>query len=112
MKEKCYTCEQGNLARKLVEPKLYGIIIGKFKAKFCDRCGEIFYDKETFDKITELTKKKGLLGLQAKTKIGQSGSTLNIRLPKKIIDFLDLKKGSEVELLPEGKDKLVVSIKS
>jgi|SRR3989344_2790909 len=112
MKEKCYICEKGNLMNKIVDYKLYGVDLGKFKAEACDKCGEIFYDEETSKKMTEISKKKGLWGLQSKTKIGQSGSTLDIRLPKKIIDFLDLKKGSEVELSPEGKDRLVVSIKS
>jgi antitoxin component of MazEF toxin-antitoxin module len=61
-------------------------------------------------KMTEIAKSKGIWGLQTKTKIGQAGTTLDIRLPKKIIDFLNLKKGKEVEVYPEGKDKLVISI--
>ena len=60
--------------------------------------------------MTEIAKEKGLWGLQAKTKIGRAGTTLDIRLPKRIIKFLDLKKGKEVEIYPEGKNKLVVSI--
>ena len=60
--------------------------------------------------MSEIAKKKGLWGLQTKPKIGQAGTTLDIRLPKKIIEFLDLKKGKEIEMYPEGKNRLVISV--
>nr|MCK4930003.1 YgiT-type zinc finger protein [Nanoarchaeota archaeon] len=110
MKKKCYICEKGSLTKKKVDYKLYGISIGKFEAEICDKCGETFFDEDVSRKMTEIAKKKGLWGLQAKTKIGQSGTTLDIRLPKRIITFLNLKKGKEVEVYPEGKNKLVISI--
>ena len=110
MKEKCYLCENGILTKKRVEYKLYGVDIGKFNAEVCEKCGEVFFDEETSKKMTETAKKKGLWGLQTKTKIGQAGTTLDIRLPKRIIDFLNLKKGKEVEIYPEGKNRLVISI--
>ncbi len=107
---KCYICEEGNLTKKKVDYELYGVNIGKFDAEVCGKCGEIFFDEETSKKMTAVAKKKGLWGLQAKTKIGQSGTTLDIRLPKRIIDFLELRKGKEVEIQPEGKHKLIISI--
>ena len=110
MKEKCYICEKGNLTKKRVDYDLYGVNIGKFNAEICDRCGEIFFDENASKKMTEIAKSKGLWGLQTKTKIGQSGTTLDVRLPKRIIEFLNLKKGKEVEIYPEGKNKLVISI--
>ena len=110
MAEKCYICEKGKLLKKKVDYKLYGVSIGKFNAEVCSLCGEIFFDENTSKKMTETAKEKGLWGLQTKTKIGQAGTTLDIRLPKKIIDFLNLKKGKEVEIYPEGKDRLVISI--
>ena len=109
MAEKCYICEKGNLLKRKVDYKLYGVSIGEFDAEVCDKCSETFFEEEVSKKMTEIAKRKGLWGLQTKTKIGQSGTTLDIRLPKKIIDFLNLKKGKEVEVYPEGKDKLVIS---
>ena len=88
MKEKCYSCEKGILKKKKVDYTLYDIHIGKFDAEVCDKCGEVFFSEEVSRKITEATKAKGLWGLGAKTKIGQAGSTLDIRLTKKIINFL------------------------
>ncbi len=110
MTEKCYICEKGNLTKRKVDYKLYGISIGKFYAEVCNNCGETFFDEDVSKKMTEIAKRKGLWGLHTKTKIGQSGTTLDIRLPKKIIDFLNLKKGKEIEVYPEGKDKLIISI--
>ena len=71
---------------------------------------KFFLDEETSKKITLATKAKGLWGLGATTKVGQAGSTLDIRLPKKIIEFLKLKKGKEVMVYPENKNRLVVEI--
>ena len=108
MKEKCYICEIGNLERRRVEYKFYGVELGMFNAEVCNHCGEIFFDENVSKQITTIAKKKGLWGLQTKTKIGQSETTLDIRLPKRIIDYLKLKKGEEVEIYPEGKDKLII----
>lgn len=110
MEEKCYICEKGHLTKKKVDYSLYGVNIGKFNAEVCNKCGEIFFDEDTSKKMTEVAKKKGLWGLQTKTKVGQAGTTLDIRLPKRIIEFLNLKKGKEVEIYPEGKNRLVISI--
>lgn len=110
MGEKCYICGKGYLTKKVVNYNLYGVGIGKFNAEVCDKCGETFFDEDTSKKMTEAAKKKGLWGLQTKTKIGQSGTTLDVRLPKRIIEFLNLKKGKEVEIYPEGKNRLVISI--
>lgn len=103
-------CEKGNLTKKQVEYKLYGVSIGKFDAEVCDKCGETFFDEDVSRKMTKIAKEKGLWGLQARTKIGQAGTTLDVRLPKKIIDFLNLKKGEEVTIYPEDKNKIIISI--
>lgn len=107
---KCYLCEKGVLRVREVPYAVYGEPVGKFKAEVCEVCGETFFDEGTSRKITAATKQKGLFGLGAKTKIGQAGSTLDVRLPKKIIDFLGLTKGVEVTVYPETKKKLVIEI--
>lgn len=89
---------------------LYGEMIGTFEAEVCTECGETFFSEGTSEKITEATKAKGLWGLGAQTKIGQAGNTLDIRLPKKIIDFLKLKKGEEVTIYPETKKRIIVEL--
>lgn len=106
---KCYLCEKGGLKEKKIDYELYGVLLGRFNAEVCNACGETFFDEKVSKKMTELAKEKGLWGLHATTKIGQAGSTLDIRLPKKIINFLNLKKGKEVTIYPEGKNKMVIT---
>lgn len=107
---KCYLCEKGHLQVKEVPYQVYGQKIGNFGAEVCDKCGETFFNEETSRKIAKKTKEKGLWGLGARTRIGQSGNTLDIRLPKKIIDFMDLKRGEEVTIYPESKKKIIIEL--
>lgn len=108
-KDTCWECNI-KMIKKKVDYSLYGIHIGKFPALVCPKCGETYFSEEISKKITEITKNKGLWGLGAKTKIGQAGSTLDIRLNKKIIDFMKLKKGKEVNIYPESNNKLVIEV--
>ncbi|MBI5066097.1 hypothetical protein HZA97_07715 [Candidatus Woesearchaeota archaeon] len=105
----CWDCGK-KMIKKNVEYSLYGILIGKFPALVCDNCKETLFSEETSKKITQLVKEKGLWGLQAKTKVGQAGKTLDIRLPKKIIDFVKFKKGTEVTITPESQNKIVITV--
>ncbi len=107
---KCYLCEKGNLEKEKVPYDLLGEKIGMFDAEVCSSCGEIFFDEETSRKITAATKAKGLWGIGSRTKIGQAGSTLDIRLPKRIIDLLGLKKGEDVTIYPESKRRLIIEL--
>jgi len=109
MKEEdyCWECN-GRLKDKNVDYFLYGVKIGNFPAKVCEKCNDTYFSEEISRKMTQLTKQKGLWGLQAKTKVGKVGTTLDIRLPKRIINFLSLKKGEEVTIFPESKNKLII----
>jgi YgiT-type zinc finger domain-containing protein len=107
---KCYECEKGELIRKNVEYKKYGIAIGTYPAEVCTKCGEIFFDSDAVGKIEEKVKKMGLFGLRNKTKVGTSGNALDIKLYKKLIDFLNLQKGQTVEIEPINKNKFEVNL--
>ncbi len=104
----CWECNE-RMKDKEVDYFLHGVKIGAFPAKVCEKCNETYFSEEISKKITQIAKQKGLWGLQAKTKVGKVGTALDIRLPKKIIDFLKLKKGEEVTIYPESKNKLVIS---
>ena len=107
--ETCWECEK-KMIKKNVAYSLYGKVIGTFPALVCESCKESFFSEETSKKITQLLKEKKLWGLQAKTKIGQAGKTLDIRFPKKIIEFTNLKKGTEVTITPESPNKIVITL--
>ncbi|OGI64474.1 hypothetical protein A2642_01765 [Candidatus Nomurabacteria bacterium RIFCSPHIGHO2_01_FULL_39_10] len=107
---KCYMCEQGMLKKEKVPYTLLGELIGHFEAEVCTQCKEVFFSEEISKKITEVTKAKGLWGISARTKIGEAGNTLDVRLPKRIIELMDLEKGTEVLVYPVSKKKLIVEI--
>ncbi len=104
----CYVCEKGELEKKKVEVKAYGVVIGKFEGEVCAKCGETFFSEQVSDKIDELAKKKGLWGLEAKTKIGQVGNSIDVKINKKIAEFAGFKKGLEVRVYPESTNRIVI----
>jgi len=110
MKLTCANCGNKDVELKKVDFKVYGISLGKFEAEVCNRCGEEVFSEEVSDKIDGIAKKKGLWGLEARTRVAQSGDGLVIRVNKKLANFLGLKKGEEITLTPESKHKLVVEI--
>ena len=107
---KCYLCKKGILVKKKIPYSLYGILVGEFEGEQCTNCKESFYDEKVFDQMTQKVKKLGLWGLETKTRLTKVGNSYDIRLSKKIIDFMEMKKGEEVTIIPEGKKKLTVFI--
>ncbi len=108
MSEKCYICGKGKLVKKKVEVKPYGIPIGEFDAQVCPACNETFFSEQISDRIDEVAKNKGLWGLEARTKIGQVGNSIDVKITKKIAQFVGLKKGKDVRIYPEGKNKIII----
>ena len=105
--KKCDECG-GKIEHKKTDFKLFGISLGKFDALVCSKCGQTLFTEEISNKIDKVAKEKGLWGLEAKSKVAKVGDSLSIRVNKKLANFLDLKKGEEVTLIPEGKNKLLV----
>ncbi len=107
--ESCWECGK-KMLKKSVPYVLYGVKIGVFPALVCLKCEEQIFSEETSKSITRVVKERGLWGLEAKTRIGQAGNTLDIRLPKRIIDFINVKKGAEVTITPETQNKIVITV--
>lgn len=59
-REKCYICEKGNLEKKKIDYKLHKMLLGKFDAKICNKCEEIFFNEETSKKMTRIAKERKL----------------------------------------------------
>jgi hypothetical protein len=89
---------------------MFGIPLGEFKAEICDKCNESFVDEDTMKKIEAKAKEEGIWGLAEKIKIVKSGNSLAVRIPAKIVHFLNLKEGEEIVLHPEGADKIVLEL--
>lgn len=107
---KCYECGKGNLVKKIVEYKKYGVLIGKYPAEVCTKCNETFFDSKIVQEIEEKVKEKGLWGLRSKTKIGTSGNSMDIKLHKNLINFFELQKGQAIEIEPINKHKFEVNV--
>ena len=98
-------CEEcgGKIIKKTVPYEIYGVKLGDFPAEVCSSCSEIVFNEETSRQMTVRAKKRGLFGLEATTRIGKVGDALDVRFPQRIVDFLNLRKGSEVRIHPEKK---------
>ena len=104
---KCPICEKGKLEKKKAKEYMNGVFLGTFNVEACNKCNETFTDSETTKLIEESAKKNNVWGLGTKTKIIKSGNSLAIRIPKKIIDYLELKEGSETYMHPES-NKIII----
>ena len=109
MRTKCDECG-GKIIKKKIEYSLFGVSLGKFPAEVCEKCGEICFDENASRKMTEIAKEKGLWNLETKTRVGKVGDTLDIRFNKRLIEFLNLKKGEEVTIYPENKKKIIIEV--
>lgn len=107
---KCPICGKGILKKSKIKEYMSGVYLGEFPAEICTKCGESFTDSKTTREIEEVAKKKGIWGLGAITKITQTGNSLAVRIPKKIADFLKLKKEKEVFIHPQD-HKLIIEAK-
>lgn len=106
---KCDECG-GEITIKKVPYEVYGIKVGDYTAEQCQKCGEICFSEEESKKITQKTKQMNLWGLESKTKIGKVGDALDVRISKKLENFLKLRKGEEVFVKPEGRDKILIEL--
>jgi succinylglutamate desuccinylase len=108
MKKKCYMCEKGELVVKKIPYVFHGKDLGKFVMEVCSTCNEQFLDEDTSKKIEVAAKKAKVWGLSRTTKVGKSGNSLDIRIPKDIAQYVGLKQGVQVVIHPEGKDRIII----
>lgn len=106
---KCEECG-GKIIKKNVEFRLYDELVGLFSAEVCAKCGEEVFDEKTSDEIDKAAKEKGLWGLESKAKITEVGSSIAVVINKKIAEFIGLKKGEEVYVHPESRNKISIEV--
>ena len=104
----CEECK-GKVENRKEEYILYGHSLGKFLAQVCTECGEVCFEETESKKITAKAKDMGLWDLSSKTKVGEVGDALDIRLNKRMVDFLGIQKGHEVTIYPINKHKIEVT---
>lgn len=107
---KCITCEKAEMVKKKVEYIQFGHSFGKFDTLVCPMCGETLFETGASAQIEKRAKELGVWGLAKKIRIGTSGSSLDVKLPKSLVNFLGLKKGQEVIIEPKEKNKLEITV--
>ena len=85
----CYKCEKANFIKKKVDFIQLGISLGKFDALVCPICDETVFEGPVSKQIEIKAKEAGIWGLARKTRIGTSGSSLDVKVPKIIADILN-----------------------
>ncbi len=107
---KCITCEEAEMVKKRVEYTTFEQSLGYFNALVCPKCNETLFEGSVSEQIEKKAKALGLWGLAKKSKIGTSGTALDIKLPKQITEFLRLKKGQEIMIEPRAKNKIEITV--
>ncbi len=108
---KTITCECGGKTAIEKSPyAVYGIKVGDFPAMVCGKCGRKYFDEKTAVEIELREQALGVWGLEAETKIGKVGDSLDIKINSKLAKFLKLKKGQKVRIFPEGKNAIMVEL--
>jgi len=83
----------------------------------CKNCIEIFIDEEESKKIDRMINSEPYrtqidemrkYRFRLRRKVGYSGRSLVVRIPKDIEQVLSLRNGEEIEIYPEGKNKIVI----
>ena len=103
---KCPICN-GTLKENVTKENMFGVYLGEFPTKTCNKCNESFTDEKTTKEIEDAAKKKGIWNLGRKTKITKSGNSLAVRIPKEIVNYLHLKEGKETYIYPEN-NKIII----
>lgn len=83
-------------------------VVGVFECEICSKCGEEFFKRDVCLEIEKKVKEKGLWNLKCKTKINKIGNSFGLLVNKRIVDYMKLRKGDEVVVFPEGKNRFVV----
>ena len=96
----CYKCGKAHFAKKKVEFMQLGVSLGKFDALVCPICDETVFPGPVSKQIEAKAKEAGIWGLARKTHIGTSGSSLDVKVPKVIVEALKLRKGQPVIIEP------------
>ena len=103
----CPICNKKMIKRK--EPYFFGNIkLGEFEAEKCGKCNDVFFTEKASDAIDKKAKEIGIWRIGKEGKLGYSGNSIIVRVPKEIAEFLNFKKGKKVFIHPEGENKLVV----
>jgi len=100
----------GTLTPKRGEVEFFGIDFGIRPTEVCNRCGSEYLSEELMEEIEAEVKKRGLFGLERKSRVSRSGNSLVIRIPKPIVDTLGLVRDTPVTVYPADHNRLILEL--
>jgi len=106
---KCFECN-GQYKKTEYDYSMYGTKLCKVKALVCNKCGDTVFNDTAQAKIEEAAKKKDLWGLESRSKIGRVGNSLDVKISKRLAEFLGVKKGDSVSVYPDSNKRFIVEI--
>jgi len=98
------------LARARVSYEHLGHQLGTYSGWRCTGCSEAFFGEKASADIERKSKQLGIWGLKRRTRVARAGNSLVVRIPAELARALSMRKGSEVELKPGGRQKLVLTV--
>jgi len=104
----CPVCGRAKLRSEKRHAAQNGFDLGLYVAEVCPACEEVFWKESDVRKMEGRAKKIGVWGLEQKTRVATVGNSLAVRIPKRLANFLGLRRGVEVLIHPMGRDKLVI----
>ena len=98
------------LGRSRVRYEYLGHDLGTYAGWRCSGCGEAFFGEKASAEIERRSKQLGIWGLKRRTRVARAGNSLVVRIPAEIARALSLRKGSEIEIKPGGRQKIVLTV--
>lgn len=106
----CIECGKGKMKKQVVEYMQFGESFGSYPALVCTKCNETLFEGSVSLEIEAKAKELGVFGLSRRSKIGTSGTALDVKIPKRITEFLQLKKGQDIIIEPRARNKIEITI--
>lgn len=100
----------GKLKKTVSNVEFFGIDFGPKPANVCTKCGSEYISQEVMEEIEREVKKRGLFGLERRSRVSKSGNSLVIRLPKEIVESLKIKRNAPVVIYPSERRRLVIEV--
>lgn len=87
------------------------VLVTNLKGHKCPRCGEVYYCADSVGVIDKVKEKINMPSIVFKRKITKSGSSLNLRLPRALMETMAMKGTEKVSITPLTKKQFIVTIK-
>ena len=87
------------------------VIVRDVNAFYCPKCKEELFDSKEGDKIFgEVSKLNIVQAFKSRKKITKVGNSFAIPVSKEIADYMQMKKGEDVQIKVENQKRLVVDV--